>query len=77
MYYYYEIYTKNPETKECGWEIEIGWVSVDHVSIGAHRTELDEAKARVVEHYPLFDCFIQIYQAIPSNSDFQNSAFIS
>lgn len=44
----YEIYTKNPITKECGWDIDM--VDVEANS----RKEADE----ILKSYPDYDCTI-------------------
>lgn len=38
----FEIYTKNPETGEAGWDIQY----------------VEGVKEKIKEHYPHFDCFI-------------------
>ncbi len=67
MYYVYEIYTKHPETGEPGWNIESGWMRLDHVSVvGTHQ---EHAIRTLKKHFPLFDCIIQLYQANPNDDD--------
>ena len=60
MYYHYEVYTKNPDTDETGWDIETGW---------AKANSMLHAKAKVKNVIANFDCFIQIYPANMNAND--------
>ncbi len=58
--YHYEVYTKNPETGETGWDIETGWVSASN---------LIRAKAKIARTIANFDCFINVYRANMNKGD--------
>ena len=53
-YFIFECYTKNPKTKECGWDIKF---------IGAKGTDVNSAK-KELEKYPLFDVVILLEKVL-------------
>jgi len=53
--YFYEIYTKNPNTGERGWDIQVGFVTGAPNRDGAKRV-IKKTFGR------LFDTFIQLYE---------------
>jgi hypothetical protein len=57
--YFFEAYTKNPQTMEEGWDIQVGFVT--------EATSRDDAVAQVQRTFGrIFDEIIQCYPAIVS-----------
>ena len=55
--FFYEIYTKNPETGECGWDIEIGTIR--------NAANREDANEKLKRHFVHFDCLIQLHAVSP------------
>ena len=58
--FFYEVYTKNPETGESGWNIETGWCEA---------SSIEQARSKIQHIIANFDVFIQVYKANMNKED--------